>query len=102
MKQMHLETIKTKLSKMEKEPKEKKNVINFFIDNEPYSTTERELTAVQIMGLANVDPSNHYLVQTKGQGEKEISYKGNPSEPIKMHERMNFVTNSVGEPTTVS
>lgn len=75
------------------------HVIKFTVDGEPVETTEHELTPVQIMQLANVDPATHYLKQIEGQ--HQISYKDTPNDPIKIHEKQRFITNSL-EPTTVS
>ena len=61
--------------------------------------TEHELTPVQIMQLAGVDPESHYLKEIRGQ--QQVSYKDTPNEPIHVHNNQRFITNSL-EPTPVS
>ena len=75
------------------------HIITFTVDGEPVETTEHELTPVQIMQLAGVDPETHYLKEIRGQ--HQISYKDTPNEPIHVHENQRFITNSL-EPTPVS
>lgn len=75
------------------------HVITFTVDGEPVETTERELTAVEIMQLASVDPETHYLKEIRGQ--RQISYKDRPNEPIRIRQNQRFITNSL-EPTPVS
>lgn len=73
--------------------------IEFTVDGETVTTTEHELTPVQIMQLAGVDPGSHYLKEIRGQ--QQISYKDTPNEPIHVHNNQRFITNSL-EPTPVS
>jgi hypothetical protein len=74
-------------------------VIKFTVDGEPVETTERELTPAQIMQLAGVEPQTHYLKEIRGQ--RQISYKDTPNEPIRIRKNQRFITNSL-EPTPVS
>lgn len=69
----------------------------FKVDDEELSTSEHELTAVQIMQLASEDPNTHYLIQILGNGQANKSYKDDPSKIIHMHQNMKFVTNFTGE-----
>lgn len=62
----------------------------YTIDNEPQSTDQLELTAVQIMNNAKIDPNKNYLVELEGQ--HQIPYKDNPQTLIHMHEHMKFIT----------
>jgi hypothetical protein len=71
----------------------------FEVDGEPIETTEKTLTANQIMGLAGVDPTSHYLVELHGR--EQDSYQGRAEEPIHIHEKEKFITVSTG-PTPVS
>jgi hypothetical protein len=73
--------------------------IDFTVDDEPVSTTEHELTPAQIMGLAGVDPTNHYLVLIEGHHQE--SYKDKADIPIHVHEKEKFITLAMG-PTPVS
>ena len=82
-----------------KAPTHKPHEIEFSVDGETVTTTEHELTPVQIMQLAGVDPATHYLKEIRGQ--QQISYKDMPNEPIHVHNNQRFITNSL-EPTPVS
>ena len=78
---------------------EHEHAIHFEVDGEQFATTEKTLTPTQILEMAGVDPSSHYLVEVKGRHQE--SFEGKPSEPIHMHERQKFITVSTG-PTPVS
>jgi hypothetical protein len=82
-----------------KAPKPDPHEIEFTVDGETVTTTEHELTPVQIMQLASVDPESHYLKEIRGQ--QQISNKDTPNEPIHVHNNQRFITNSL-EPTPVS
>jgi hypothetical protein len=72
----------------------------FEIDDEPYATTEHELTARKLLtDFAKKDPALFYLVQKVGNTTK--SYRDQFDEPIHMHQKMVFLTNATG-PTPVS
>jgi hypothetical protein len=73
--------------------------IEFEVDTEKLTTDEKVLTPVQIMTLAQVAPTTHYLVQVEGQHQE--SYQGKPEEKIHMHPHIKFITVSTG-PTPVS
>lgn len=75
------------------------HVITFDVDDEPIETTEKTLTPNEIMGLAKVDPTNHYLVEVKGRNQE--SFEGRDDEPIKIHAKEKFITVATG-PTPVS
>lgn len=75
------------------------HIIHYTVNEEEESTTEKELTPVQIIINAGIDPETNYLIEI--QGHHQISYKDTPNDPIKMHERMKFITNFIG-PTPVS
>lgn len=78
------------------------HTITYTLDDEPQTTTERELTARQILEKGGVDPASHYLVQIQGAHDKEKkSYKDIPDEIVKLHPNMKFISVSTG-PTTVS
>jgi hypothetical protein len=84
---------------MSAKPQQKPHIIEFEVDGEPLETTEKTLTATQILILAAVDASNHYLVEVKGRHQD--SYEGRPDEAIHMHEKQKFITVATG-PTPVS
>lgn len=79
--------------------KEPKHVINYTVNDDPQSTEDKELTPVQIMQKAGVDPEANYLIEIRGQ--QQISYKDKATELIKIHNNMKFITNFTG-PTTVA
>lgn len=84
---------------MDNDTKERGHAIHYTVNDEPQSTTEKELTPIQIMQSAGVDPETNYLIEIKG--HQQVSYKDKPTEPIKMHNNMKFITNFVG-PTQVA
>lgn len=73
--------------------------VTFSVDGRRYETSEETLTPVQIMEIAGIDPSNHYLTQIEGR--HQTSYKDAPNEPIRMRDEMVFISTSLG-PTPVS
>ena len=75
------------------------HIITYTVDGEKQTTTEHELTPVQILQNAGIDPATHYLVQLEG--EHRASYKDEPSKKIHMHDDMKFIAVSTG-PTPVS
>lgn len=73
--------------------------VTFTVDGEQLTTSEKELTANQILALAGVDPTTNYLVKVKGRHQE--SYQGRGDERIKVHEHDTFVSVSTG-PTPTS
>lgn len=71
------------------------HTIEFLIDGDPYTTEERELTVGEILRLAGKDPASYYLVEIKGQRERD-PHK-DPAEEIKLHPNSKFVTVSSGD-----
>ena len=71
-----------------------KHEINYTVNDEPQSTTEKDMTPVQIMEKAGIDPAVNYLVQIVG--DHKESYQGKPDATIHMHEKMKFITNFTG------
>ena len=59
----------------------------FFVDNEPLTTTEKELTVRQILQLAGDDPATHYILELRG--DQQIPHR-DLDESIKIHEKMRF------------
>lgn len=75
------------------------HLIHYAVNDEPQSSTSRELTPRQIMEKAGVNPAENYLVRIKGR--ERISYKDNPDSPIELHEDEKFITIFTG-PVPVS
>lgn len=73
-------------------------VFNYFVDDEPETTDDKELTPDQILELAGITPaSDYYLVQINPDGS-QISHKDDPATPIKMRcPAMRFVSVFRGE-----
>jgi hypothetical protein len=74
-------------------------VFKYTVDGEQQESSAHELTPSQILTNAGVDAASHYLVQIEG--NHRISYQTKPTEPIKIHEHMKFISVSTG-PTPVS
>lgn len=75
------------------------HVIEYTVDDESQSTTEKVLTATQILQNAGINPADHYLVQIEGKHQE--SFQEKPNEPIHMHPKMRFISVSK-VPATVS
>jgi len=73
--------------------------IDFEVDNEHLETRSHELTPVQIMVLAGIDPANHYLTEIEGHHQKSL--KDAPNVPVRINEGRRFVSASTG-PTPTS
>ncbi|MBB6611786.1 hypothetical protein H7F15_12110 [Pontibacter sp. Tf4] len=73
--------------------------IRYTLDGEPQTTTEREMTAEQILRVGGVDPAKYYLVLQKDEGN--VVFKDNPLAVVKLHNNMKFLANYRGA-TTVS
>ncbi|MEJ7678743.1 MAG: multiubiquitin domain-containing protein [Segetibacter sp.] len=59
-------------------------VFNYFVDNEPETTDEKELTPNQILQAAGLTPvSDYYLVRINSDGS-QTSLKDSPNIPLKM------------------
>jgi len=68
----------------------KPHVTTFFVDNEPYTTTEQGLTVGQILELSGNTPAkNYFLVEYHGQSEKEVRHD-DLNEFINIHENHRF------------
>jgi len=78
----------------------KTHEIEFKVDDEEFVTPERELTPRQILELAELDPTQHYLVLVKG-GKPDKSYETTPDTPIHLHPGIEFASVFTG-PTHVS
>lgn len=59
-------------------------VFNYFVDDEPETTDQKELTPNQILEAAGLTPvSDYYLVRLNADGT-QTSFKDSPTTPIKM------------------
>jgi|HubBroStandDraft_4_1064222.scaffolds.fasta_scaffold1937012_1 hypothetical protein len=74
-------------------------IIHYKVDGEPQKTTERVLTARQILVAAKLNPETQYLIQLEG--HEQISYKDDPDKKIEMHDGQRFISNHIG-PVPVS
>ena len=86
---------KEKLKKLEDEErfekeKLKEHPIEYIVNDEILWTKERELTPVQIMTNAQINPQENYLIEVKGL--EQILFKDDPNKEIKMHDHMKFTT----------
>lgn len=70
------------------------------IDGNNYEVTEHEMTAEQVLQLVGKSSTTDYLVEIRGQRERE-SYQGRPEAVIKINPSSKFITVSTG-PTPVS
>jgi uncharacterized protein YlzI (FlbEa/FlbD family) len=68
--------------------------IHYTVNDEPQTTTEKELTPVQIMQNAGIDPAQNYLVEIID--HKKEPFKDNPNISIHMHNGMKFITIFMG------
>lgn len=75
--------------------KNKEKKIEYTVDGEEQSTTEKVLTPRQILTNTGIDSENYYLVQLEG--EHRVSYKDKIDDPIKMHQKMKFISVFTGE-----
>ncbi|MDA8331994.1 MAG: hypothetical protein M0027_12515 [Candidatus Dormibacteraeota bacterium] len=73
--------------------------IHFSVDGEDVSTPYKTLTADQVLRLAGDNPAERYLVLVEGR--HQTSYKDRGGTEIELHDKMTFVTASLG-PTPTS
>ncbi|GAB3910099.1 multiubiquitin domain-containing protein [Mucilaginibacter boryungensis] len=65
---------------------------NYSVNNDPEVTDKRELTSVEILKLAGIDPEEHFLILVNKDGSK-VSYGHQPQVKIKIEcGGMHFVT----------
>lgn len=74
--------------------------IEFFLDDELFSTDRNVLTANQILKIAGLDPADNYLVKIY-KGRPGDSFEGKGDAEIKIEECDKFIAVSTG-PTPVS
>lgn len=73
--------------------------IHYSVDTEPFTTESKTMTAEDILLKAGMNPAERYLIEL--QGNNQLSYEGDLTTPIHMHEHMKFITAAIG-PKTVS
>lgn len=71
-------------------PPKDRPAVEFTVDGEAYRSEEHELTAGEILRLAEKDPAAHYLVEVRGKRERH-EYK-NPDETVRVHPGSKYVT----------
>lgn len=81
-------------------PQSNGHEIDFTVDGETLEATAKELTPRQILELAGLDPSQHYLVLVKG-GKPDTSFETTSDEEIHLHPGIGFASVFTG-PTHVS
>jgi hypothetical protein len=64
--------------------------VKFTVDGERLTSRDHTLSPNQIMILASIDPTTHYLVGVKGR--EQTSYRDRPDEEILIHTGDKFVT----------
>jgi len=69
------------------EPGKKEHETTYYVDNEPQTTTERELAVRKILENAGDDPNTHYLIELRG--DQQIPHR-DLNEIIKIHEKERF------------
>lgn len=79
--------------------KNNEHLIHYEVNEDPQTTAERELSPIEIMQKANIDPQHNYLIEI--QGTKQHSYKDEPNTKIKVHNNQKFITAFTG-PTQVA
>ncbi|TMC34102.1 MAG: hypothetical protein E6J28_13535 [Chloroflexi bacterium] len=67
---------------------------DYTVDGEPQETNQHELTPRQILTDAGLDPTQRYLIQIEGTHQE--SFKERMDETLHMHEKMTFITASLG------
>ena len=70
------------------------HLVHYTVNDEPQSTTEKELTPNQILQKAGIDSATNYLVEIRG--KEKISFKDEPNTPIHIHENLKFISVSTG------
>ncbi len=70
-------------------------IFEYKVDDENYTTDREKLTPNEILIKAKFNPSQVYLIELEG--EKETSFKDDPSKILHMHEGMQFITANRGE-----
>ncbi len=73
--------------------------LTFIVDDEPYPTSETELTPLEIFQILKKSPTSYYLKQILG--HMEITYKDDETKSIDMIGDLLFIT-CKREPATVS
>jgi hypothetical protein len=66
------------------------HLIEYTLDGEPQTTTEKVLTPNQILDKGGLDPATHYLIELVGHEKK--SYENNGNAQIHMHPKMKFTS----------
>jgi hypothetical protein len=62
-------------------------VVTFTIDGVEYSSTDRHLTAADLLRLAGLDPTDYDLLRVVGQGENEQRFNDSDEVQLVPHGR---------------
>ncbi|MGV9272299.1 hypothetical protein [Streptomyces griseosporeus] len=73
--------------------------VTITVDKEPVTGVPRHTTPNEILRLAGIDPTSHYLVKITGRHQD--SFEGRGEESITVHDHEKFVSLSTG-PTPTS
>ena len=73
--------------------------VTITVDRESISGVPRSTTPNEILRLAGIDPTSHYLVKITGRHQE--SFEGRGEDPLPVHEHEKFVSLSIG-PTPTS
>jgi hypothetical protein len=71
--------------------------IEFTVDGDEFTTVERRLSAAQILEVAGLNPTTHYLTLVSGKHQQRLRN----DEIVEMHDELCFVSAST-EPTPTS
>ena len=71
--------------------------IDYTVDDEPQTTTDKELTAREILQRAGLNPAERYLTLLNGKHQERLE----PDKVVHMHEHMKFISAFIG-PVPVS
>lgn len=73
--------------------------IEILLDGDPLLLPDKKISPNEILKIAGLDPTTHYLVRVEKR--EQISFQGKGDEPIKVHKGDVFVSLST-EPTPTS
>lgn len=76
------------------ETKQFEGVRKYYLDDEPYTTAEKQLTSRQILIKANLNPEDFYIKEIVG--DEQISYKDKLDVPIDICPETRFVSINIG------
>ena len=79
------------------EKPEKPHETTFYVDNEEFTTTEKNLTVRQILELSGNTPAeNYFLIEYRGQSDQGVRHD-DLAKPVAIHEGHRFAAGYRGE-----